>query len=173
MKIRTLRTQKSLIVRARGLTRKHSTSLKKLARTKTQAYFAPTSLTKYESFVTVTPVRVPPPPHAKTQSRTTEVLLRPESWWVPNFNQSYGLYIIKELDKEQGILKGEVLLYCWPPVGLVLISLVLQIKTKIVSCHTADSKPVLQEVNCTMILLPLVFPAATIQGACTIELLQL
>jgi hypothetical protein len=35
---------------------------------------------------------------------------------------------------------------------------VLQIKTKIVSCHTADSKPVKQEVNGTVILLPLVFP---------------
>ncbi len=27
-----------------------------------------------------------------------------------------------------------------------------------VSCHTADSKPVKQEVNGTVILLPLVFP---------------
>jgi hypothetical protein len=35
----------------------------------------------------------------------------------------------------------------------------LQIKTKIVSCHTADSKPVKQEVNCTVILPPLVFHA--------------
>jgi hypothetical protein len=35
----------------------------------------------------------------------------------------------------------------------------LQIKTKIVSCHTADSKPVKQEVNGTLILSPLVFPA--------------
>jgi hypothetical protein len=36
---------------------------------------------------------------------------------------------------------------------------VLQMKTKIVSCHTADSKPVKQEVNSTVILTPLVFPA--------------
>ncbi len=36
---------------------------------------------------------------------------------------------------------------------------VLKIKTKIVSCHTADSKPVRQEVNGTVILPPLVFPA--------------
>ncbi len=36
---------------------------------------------------------------------------------------------------------------------------VLQIKTKIISSHTADSKPVKQEVNSTMILPPLVFPA--------------
>jgi hypothetical protein len=34
----------------------------------------------------------------------------------------------------------------------------LQIKTKIVSCHTADAKPVKQEVNSTVILPPLVFP---------------
>ncbi len=33
----------------------------------------------------------------------------------------------------------------------------MQIKTKNVSCHTADSKPVKQEVNGTVILLPLVF----------------
>jgi hypothetical protein len=36
---------------------------------------------------------------------------------------------------------------------------VLQIKTKIVSCHTADSKPVKQQVNGTVILPPSVFPA--------------
>jgi hypothetical protein len=35
-------------------------------------------------------------------------------------------------------------------------------KTKIVSCHTADSKPVRQEVNGTMKLPPLVFPALSI-----------
>ncbi len=35
---------------------------------------------------------------------------------------------------------------------------VLEIKTKNVSCHTADSKLVKQEVNSTVILPPLVFP---------------
>ncbi len=35
----------------------------------------------------------------------------------------------------------------------------MQIKTKIVSWHTAVSKPVKQEVNSTLILPPLVFPA--------------
>jgi hypothetical protein len=35
---------------------------------------------------------------------------------------------------------------------------VLKIKTKIVSCHTANSKPVKQEVNGTVILPPFVFP---------------
>ncbi len=39
-----------------------------------------------------------------------------------------------------------------------LDSSVLQIKTKIVSCHTADSKPVKQEVTSTTILPPLIFP---------------
>jgi hypothetical protein len=39
---------------------------------------------------------------------------------------------------------------------------VLQIKTKIVNCHTADSKPVKQEVNGTVILPPLVFPGGSI-----------
>jgi hypothetical protein len=32
-------------------------------------------------------------------------------------------------------------------------------KTKIASCHTADSIPIKQEVNGTVILPPLVFPA--------------
>ncbi len=39
---------------------------------------------------------------------------------------------------------------------------VLQIKTKNFSIHTADSKPVKQEVNCTVILPPLVFPGGSI-----------
>jgi hypothetical protein len=37
----------------------------------------------------------------------------------------------------------------------------LQIKTKIVSCHTADSKSVKEEVNITVIHPPLVFPDYT------------
>ncbi len=35
----------------------------------------------------------------------------------------------------------------------------MQIRTNIVSCHTANSKPVKPEVNGTVILPPLVFPA--------------
>ncbi len=35
---------------------------------------------------------------------------------------------------------------------------ILQIKTKNVSSHIADSKPIKQEVNGTVILPPLVFP---------------
>ncbi len=41
---------------------------------------------------------------------------------------------------------------------------VLQIKTTIVSCHATDSKPVKQEVNSTVILPPLVFPAEGMGG---------
>jgi hypothetical protein len=37
----------------------------------------------------------------------------------------------------------------------------LQIETKIVSCHAAVSKTVKQEVNGTVILPPLVFPGLT------------
>ncbi len=42
---------------------------------------------------------------------------------------------------------------------------VLQIKTKIVSCHPANSKPAKQEVNSTVILPPLVFPGETDEKA--------
>ncbi len=57
----------------------------------------------------------------------------------------------------QGIQKGQV-----SPLTSCLTCLdqpVLQLKTKFVSCHTADSKPVKKEVNQTVILPPLVFPA--------------
>jgi hypothetical protein len=46
------------------------------------------------------------------------------------------------------------LLFDW--VGLVCF----ENKNKNVSCHTADSKPVKQEVNSTVIFPPLVFPGA-------------
>jgi hypothetical protein len=38
-------------------------------------------------------------------------------------------------------------------------------KTKFVSCHTADSQPVQQEVSGTVILPPLVFPAVNVSYA--------
>ncbi len=59
---------------------------------------------------------------------------------------------------QQGIPKEEV------PLTSCLTGLdqsVLQIKTKIVSSHTANSKPVKQEVNSTVILPPLVFPGCS------------
>jgi hypothetical protein len=61
----------------------------------------------------------------------------------------------------QGILKGDIyhctvdLLFDW--FRLVCFAN----KNKIVSCHTADSKPVKKEVNGTVILPPLVFPGET------------
>jgi hypothetical protein len=59
----------------------------------------------------------------------------------------------------QGILKGEVRMTSCV-TGLDWS--VLQIKTKIVSFHTDDSKPVKQEVNGTVILPPLVFPGLSL-----------
>jgi hypothetical protein len=44
----------------------------------------------------------------------------------------------------------------------------LQIKTKIVSSHTADSKPVKQEVSGTVILPLLEFPALAYLGAASV-----
>ncbi len=43
---------------------------------------------------------------------------------------------------------------------------VLEIKTKNVNCHTADSKPVKQEVNITGILPTLVFPCCCCRCSC-------
>ncbi len=48
--------------------------------------------------------------------------------------------------------------------GSITDKSVLQIKTQIVNCHTADSKPVKWEVNGTVILLPLEFPALSFKA---------
>jgi hypothetical protein len=55
----------------------------------------------------------------------------------------------------QGILKGKY--HCTVDLLFDWFGFVLQIKTKIVSCFTANSKPIKQEVNGTVILPPLVF----------------
>jgi hypothetical protein len=47
-----------------------------------------------------------------------------------------------------------------------------QMKAKIVSCHTADSKLVKQEVNGTVILPPFSIPWQNTPVACTIKVLQ-
>ncbi len=57
---------------------------------------------------------------------------------------------------------------CLPSLDLS----VLQIKTEIVSCHTADSKPAEQEVNSTVIVPPLVFPGFCIEFASESDLLR-
>ena len=67
----------------------------------------------------------------------------------------------------QGILKGEVSLYHWPPVWLFWISLFFLIKTEIISSQTADSEPVKQEVNGTVIL-PLKYSLV-----CTLQVFKL
>jgi len=58
----------------------------------------------------------------------------------------------------QGILKGEVSLYHWPPVWLVWNQLYDNWQFFVFICKTYLSKPVKQEVNSTVILPPLVFP---------------
>ena len=50
---------------------------------------------------------------------------------------------------------------------------VLQIKTKIVSCRKADSKPVKQEDSGTVILTPLVFPGEYLDTLCVFKLDEL
>ncbi len=73
--------------------------------------------------------------------------------------QKTGDFLLNLLATLHGILKGKYhctddLLIDW--FGLV----VLQIKTKIVSCQTANSEPVKQEVNGTVIIPPSVFPGS-------------
>jgi len=66
-----------------------------------------------------------------------------------------------QIKLSQGIPKGESITV---PLTFCLTGLdesVMQIKSKIVSCHTAVSKPVKQEVNSTVILPLLVFPAVS------------
>ncbi len=57
-----------------------------------------------------------------------------------------------------GILKGEVSLYCWLPVGLVWNQLFDNWQFLFFICKTDLSKQVKQEISSTVILSPLVFP---------------
>jgi hypothetical protein len=117
--------------------------------TNTLAYLAAVLLMQKISFITMTPdVNV-----FKLFSLSPTLLQEPtqvDHLTLPHSNQ--------------GILKGKYhftvgLLFDW--FGLVCFA----IKTKIVSCHTADSKPVKQEVNSTVILPPLVFPVIVGQSS--------
>jgi hypothetical protein len=71
------------------------------------------------------------------------------------------LSVVANIKKQPSYNKGGSitvpLTSCWTGLDLS----VLKIKTKIFCCHTADSKPVKQEVNSTVILPPLLFPVAT------------
>ena len=73
------------------------------------------------------------------------------SYWINNIG--------KFVKRNQGILKGEVSLYSWPPVWLVWNQLYDNWHFFVFICKTDLSKPVKQEVNGTVILPPLVFPA--------------
>jgi hypothetical protein len=82
-------------------------------------------------------------------SKTRYILVEHQSYHVSLNNKN----------SNQGILKGGSITV---PMSSCLTGLdwsVWQIKTKIVISQTADSKPVKQEVNSTVILPPLVFPA--------------
>jgi hypothetical protein len=59
---------------------------------------------------------------------------------------------------QAGNTKGRSIIVSLKPCLTGLDLSVLQIKTKIVSCHTANSKPVKQEVRGTVILPPLSIP---------------
>jgi hypothetical protein len=75
-----------------------------------------------------------------------------------NDTDSLCVVVIPEMKKAGNTKGGSITV----PLTSCLTGLdmsVLQIKTKNFSCHTADSKPIKQEVNGTVILPPLVFPA--------------
>ncbi len=66
---------------------------------------------------------------------------------------------------DQGRLKGK---YHYTVDLFGLDWSVLQIKSKIVSRHTADSKPVKQEINSKVILPPLVLPGLILGTLCSL-----
>ncbi len=68
------------------------------------------------------------------------------------------------VESNQGILKGEVSLYCWPPVRLVWNQLFDYLTIFVLICKTDWFKLVKQEVNGTVILPPLVFPGLIFVG---------
>jgi hypothetical protein len=98
--------------------------------------------------------------HARTLSLSLPLSL------PPSFSLS--LFISVSLTGEEGVQIQHTRALSVPPGntkgGSITVALtsyltgldwsVLQIKTKIVSCHAADSKPVKQEVNSTVILPP-------------------
>ncbi len=67
----------------------------------------------------------------------------------------------KELKGKSGNTKGGSITVPFISCLTGLDRSVFQLKTNIVSCQTADSKPVKLEVNSTVILPPLVFPVNT------------
>ncbi len=77
------------------------------------------------------------------------------------------LFLARACLVEPGNIKGGSITVPLTSCFTGLDQYVLQIKTKIVSCHTADSRPVKLEANSTVILPPLVFPGgAHVVSAC-------
>jgi hypothetical protein len=66
--------------------------------------------------------------------------------------------IAQRYELQPGNTKGESIIIPLTSCLTGFDQSVLLIKTKIVSCHRADSKPVKQEVKGTVIIPPLVFP---------------
>ncbi len=94
--------------------------------------------------------------------------------WFPNFSWNFLQQLIRlhvcvwgtllNLSKiyQPGKTKGGSITVLLTSCLTGLDQSVFQIKRKIVSCHTADSKTVKQEVNGTVILPPLVFSVSTL-----------
>jgi hypothetical protein len=74
---------------------------------------------------------------------------------TPNYDISL---LRPQLITQAGNTKGGTIIVPLTSCLTGLYQSVLQIKTKIVSIHTADSKPVKQEVTSTVTCPPLVFP---------------
>jgi hypothetical protein len=73
----------------------------------------------------------------------------------------FSSHFAKTLNLQPGNTKGGSIAVPFTSCLTGLEWSVFKIKSKIVICHTADSKPVKQEVNGTVILPLLVFPAPT------------
>ncbi len=83
--------------------------------------------------------------------------------WRPSYFGGFGWKLT--FVSYQGILKGEVSLYCWPPVWLVWNQLYNNWQFLFLFAKQTNPKPVKHEVNITVILPPLVFPGHTIKTA--------
>ena len=75
----------------------------------------------------------------------------------PGLMDGVGKEVLVKGKAPSGKAKGESIIVQLTSCLTGLDKSLLQIKTKIVSCHTADSKPVKQVVNSTVILPPLVY----------------
>ncbi len=87
------------------------------------------------------------------------------SWMIKNWGHAKMSQCLRPTF-EQGILKGEVSLYRWPPIRLVGNQLYDTWQFFFFIYKTDWSKPVKQEVNGTVILPPLAFPGSWLLLTC-------